>query len=81
MKYRKLGDSDLEVSEISPVPADLGLGGGLRPLMPRRSFAQGINFIDTANVCGRGAAEAFFGGRSRVVRAIPPSLRPRSISR
>src|SRR3954449_12236901 len=72
MKYRKLGDSDLEVSEIS-LGSWLTYGVGVEADAARacldQAFAQGINFIDTANVYGRGAAESFLGqalrGRSR----------------
>ena len=64
MKYRKLGDSDLEVSEIS-LGSWLTYGVGVEADQARacleEAFAQGINFIDTANVYGRGAAETFLG--------------------
>ena len=64
MKYRKLGDSDLEVSEIS-LGSWLTYGVGVEADRARacldEAFAQGINFIDTANVYGRGAAETFLG--------------------
>jgi aryl-alcohol dehydrogenase-like predicted oxidoreductase len=64
MKYRKLGDSDLEVSEIS-LGSWLTYGVGVEADKARacldEAFAQGINFIDTANVYGRGAAETFLG--------------------
>ena len=64
MKYRKLGSSDLEVSEIS-LGSWLTYGVGVEADKARacleESFEQGINFIDTANVYGRGAAEMFLG--------------------
>jgi aryl-alcohol dehydrogenase-like predicted oxidoreductase len=64
MKYRKLGASDLEVSEIS-LGSWLTFGVGVQADAARacvaRAFELGINFIDTANVYGRGAAETFLG--------------------
>ena len=64
MKYRKLGSSDLEVSEIS-LGSWLTYGVGVEADQARacldEAFNQGINFIDTANVYGRGAAETFLG--------------------
>src|SRR4051812_47334171 len=64
MKYRKLGDSDLEVSEIS-LGSWLTYGVGVEADQARaclqEAFNQGINFIDTANVYGRGAAETVLG--------------------
>ena len=72
MKYRKLGDSRLDVSEIS-LGSWLTYGVGVereRALACLdEAFSRGINFIDTANVYGRGAAESFLGealkGRAR----------------
>jgi len=72
MKYRKLGSSGLEVSEIS-LGSWLTYGLGVEADQARacleEAFALGINFIDTANVYGRGAAETFLGealhGRER----------------
>jgi aryl-alcohol dehydrogenase-like predicted oxidoreductase len=65
MKYRKLGASDLEVSEIS-LGSWLTFGVGIEADSTRacveRAFSLGINFIDTANVYGRGAAETVLGG-------------------
>jgi 1-deoxyxylulose-5-phosphate synthase len=64
MKYRKLGDSDLEVSEIC-LGSWLTFGVGIEADAARQcvdeAFEQGINFIDTANIYGRGAAESFLG--------------------
>jgi aryl-alcohol dehydrogenase-like predicted oxidoreductase len=64
MQYRKLGSSDLEVSDIS-LGSWLTYGLGVEAEAARacldEAFEQGINFIDTANVYGRGAAEEFLG--------------------
>ena len=64
MKYRKLGDSSLDVSEIS-LGSWLTYGVGVEADKARAcldaAFDVGINFIDTANIYGRGAAEAFLG--------------------
>lgn len=64
MKYRQLGSSDLNVSEIA-LGSWLTYGGGVEneqaEACVRKAFDVGINFIDTANVYGRGAAESFLG--------------------
>ena len=64
MKYRKLGASDLSVSEIS-LGSWLTYGVGVERdravACVNKAFDLGINFIDTANVYGRGAAESFLG--------------------
>jgi aryl-alcohol dehydrogenase-like predicted oxidoreductase len=81
MKYRKLGDSDLEVSEIS-LGSWLTYGVGVEAEKARacldEAFAQGINFIDTANIYGRGAAESFLGealqGRERASYVLATKL-------
>src|SRR3569832_986000 len=68
MKTRKLGSSDLEVSEIS-LGSWLTYGVGVEAAAARacleEAFAQGINFIDTANVYGGGAAETYLGNALR----------------
>jgi aryl-alcohol dehydrogenase-like predicted oxidoreductase len=72
MKYRRLGDSDLEVSEIS-LGSWLTYGLGVDDTNARacldRAFELGVNLIDTANIYGKGAAESFLGralaGRDR----------------
>ena len=65
MHYRRLGSSDLQVSEIS-LGSWLTYGVGVEADKARacldRAFDVGINFIDTANIYGRGAAETFLGG-------------------
>ncbi len=64
MKTRRLGNSDLHVSEIS-LGSWLTYGVGVEVDKARacldEAFDQGINFIDTANIYGRGAAERFLG--------------------
>jgi aryl-alcohol dehydrogenase-like predicted oxidoreductase len=64
MRYRKLGSSDLEVSEIS-LGSWLTFSGGVASEQTRActdaAFEAGINFFDTANVYGRGAAESAWG--------------------
>ena len=64
MRYRKLGSSDLEVSEIS-LGSWLTYSGGVAFDQTRActdaAFDAGINFFDTANVYGRGAAEEAWG--------------------
>jgi aryl-alcohol dehydrogenase-like predicted oxidoreductase len=64
MKYRQLGTSDLKVSEIalgSWLTYGVGVARESAAACVDKAFALGINFIDTANVYGRGAAETFLG--------------------
>ena len=64
MKYRRLGDSDLNVSEISLgswLTYGLGVDDAQAQASLDRAFDLGINLIDTANVYGKGAAESFLG--------------------
>ncbi|HEU0135013.1 MAG TPA: aldo/keto reductase, partial [Allosphingosinicella sp.] len=64
MRYRRLGSSDLEVSEISLgswLTFGVGVDRDRAVSVIDKSFDLGINFIDTANVYGRGAAETFLG--------------------
>ncbi|WP_370366332.1 aldo/keto reductase family protein [Maricaulis sp.] len=64
MRYRQLGDSDLTVSEIS-LGTWLTFGVGIEREKAIASLDQafdlGINFIDTANAYGYGAAESLLG--------------------
>ncbi len=64
MKYRQLGDSGIRVSEIC-LGSWLTYGVGVERDAARacldRAFDEGINFIDTSNIYGRGAAETFLG--------------------
>lgn len=72
MQYRQLGSSDLRVSEIS-LGSWLTYGVGVDDSNARacvdRAFELGINFLDTSNIYGKGAAESFLGkalsGRER----------------
>jgi aryl-alcohol dehydrogenase-like predicted oxidoreductase len=69
---RKLGSSDIEVSEIS-LGSWLTYSGGVEQEQAKAcvqaAFDAGINFVDTANVYGRGASETLLGevlsGRDR----------------
>ncbi|WP_242356175.1 MULTISPECIES: aldo/keto reductase family protein [Anaeromyxobacter] len=71
MEYRKLGNSDLVVSEIS-LGSWLTYGGGVARAEAegcvRAAFEAGINFIDTANVYSGGRAEELLG---EVLRGVP----------
>ena len=64
MLYRRLGSSDLNISEIS-LGSWLTYGGGVSNRQAKacvdKAFDVGINFIDTANVYGGGGAEEFLG--------------------
>jgi 1-deoxyxylulose-5-phosphate synthase len=61
VKYRQLGASDLRVSIIS-LGSWLTFSGGIEKRQTlacvHKAFDHGINFFDTANVYGRGAAES-----------------------
>lgn len=81
MKYRKLGDSDLNVSEISLgswLTYGVGVDRDRAVTCVNRAFELGINFIDTANAYGRGAAESFLGevlaGRPRASYLLATKL-------
>jgi 1-deoxyxylulose-5-phosphate synthase len=64
VNYRKLGSSGIEVSEIS-LGSWLTYSGGVEreqaEACVKAAFEEGIDFIDTANVYGRGAAETLLG--------------------
>jgi aryl-alcohol dehydrogenase-like predicted oxidoreductase len=64
MRYRQLGSSDLQVSEIS-LGSWLTYGGGVEreraEACVAKAFDVGINFIDTANAYADGQAEQFLG--------------------
>ena len=64
MRRRPLGDSGIEVSEIS-LGSWLTYSGGVErehtEACTRAAFDLGINFFDTANVYGRGASEEAWG--------------------
>lgn len=64
MQYRDLGDSGIRVSEIC-LGSWLTYGAGVDDSAGRAcldaAFDVGIDFIDTANIYGRGSAEEFLG--------------------
>ncbi len=64
MEFRKLGDSNLKVSEVS-LGSWLTYGAGVErdrtEACTKAAFDAGINFFDTANVYGSGAAETAWG--------------------
>jgi aryl-alcohol dehydrogenase-like predicted oxidoreductase len=94
MHYRKLGASALQVSEIA-LGSWLTYGAGVDKRAAQAclhaAFDAGINFIDTANVYGRGEAEALLGellaghARANYVLAtklyFPMSAHDRGLSR
>ena len=64
MQYRKLGNSDLSVSEIafgSWLTTSGGVARGQAIACVRRALDVGVTLIDTANAYGRGAAEEVLG--------------------
>ena len=71
MKYRQLGDNDLQISEIS-LGSWLTYSGGVEreaaEQCVRKAFEVGINFFDTANIYGKGASELFLG---EVLKNVP----------
>src|SRR5919204_324887 len=88
MQYRRLGSSDLDVSEIS-LGSWLTYGGGVgreqAEACVAKAFDIGINFFDTANVYARGGAEEFLGetlsGRPRDEALLPDERRSRPVAR
>jgi 1-deoxyxylulose-5-phosphate synthase len=64
VQYRKLGNSDLNLSVIglgSWLTYGVGVDDSNGRACLQRAFDEGINFVDTANVYGHGAAEEFLG--------------------
>jgi aryl-alcohol dehydrogenase-like predicted oxidoreductase len=64
MRYRRLGSSNLEVSEIalgSWLTYGVGIDNNRASACVRQALDLGINFIDTANIYGRGEAETLLG--------------------
>ena len=64
MQFRELGDSGIRVSEIclgSWLTYGVGVEADAARACVERAFDEGINFIDTANIYGRGTAETVLG--------------------
>lgn len=64
MQFRELGDSGITVSDIclgSWLTYGVGVDTANAKACIDRAFDEGINFIDTANIYGKGAAESFLG--------------------
>lgn len=71
MRYRQLGSSDLHISEISLgswLTYGVGVDADNATRCVHRALDLGINFIDTANIYGKGAAESFLGA---VLSGVP----------
>jgi aryl-alcohol dehydrogenase-like predicted oxidoreductase len=94
VRYRPLGDSGIEVSEIalgSWLTFGAGVGDEAARACVEAAFEAGINLIDTANVYARGGAEEFLGdvlaGRERSTYVLatklyfPMSARDQGLSR
>jgi aryl-alcohol dehydrogenase-like predicted oxidoreductase len=64
VEFRRLGESEIDVSEVS-LGSWLTYAGGVEreqtEACTRAAFDAGINFLDTANVYGSGAAESAWG--------------------
>jgi aryl-alcohol dehydrogenase-like predicted oxidoreductase len=76
MKYRKLGNTGLIVSEVALGTMQFGgkmnmgnLGQEDTTRMVKLALDRGINFIDTANVYSRGESETLVGNALKGVRA------------
>jgi aryl-alcohol dehydrogenase-like predicted oxidoreductase len=86
MKYRKLGNTGLIVSEVALGTMQFGgkmnmgnLGQEETSRMVKLALDHGINFIDTADVCSLGESETFLGNalqgvRNEIVRATKVRL-------
>ncbi len=81
MRYRKLGAGGLEVSEIalgSWLTYGVGVDASKAKACLDAAFDAGINFIDTSNIYGVGAAETFLGealaGRKRASYILATKL-------
>jgi len=84
MRYRTLGDSGIEVSEIS-LGSWLTYGSGVErdqtEACTKAAFDAGITLFDTSNIYGQGTAEAAWGEVLPGSRARAMCSRPRSSSR
>ncbi|MDN5204159.1 aldo/keto reductase [Fulvivirgaceae bacterium BMA10] len=68
MNYRKLGNSDLMISEISFGCMSLGNDEAADIQLLRSAFDQGINFFDTADLYQKGTNEIMVGKALKDIR-------------
>ncbi len=74
MEYKRLGKSDLNISQVSFGCMSLGEDENLNKQLLHKALDKGINFYDTADLYGQGANEltigkAFKGFREKVIIA------------
>ncbi|MEX0770630.1 MAG: aldo/keto reductase [Balneolaceae bacterium] len=71
MRYHKLGNSDLQISEISFGCSSLEQNHPANSDLIRRAFDQGINFFDTADLYDKGWNEESVG---KAVKDLPEDV-------
>jgi aryl-alcohol dehydrogenase-like predicted oxidoreductase len=86
MKYKKLGTSDLQISEISFGCMSLGIDHEANAKLLHTAFEKGINYFDTADIYQHGFNEetvgrAFKALRPHVILATKVGNQPRSDGR
>ncbi|MEX0761940.1 MAG: aldo/keto reductase [Dehalococcoidia bacterium] len=68
MRYRHLGNSGLEVSEIGLGANNFGsrMDAGEARTVIHHALDLGVNLLDTANIYSHGASEEYIEGRASV---------------